>query len=678
MRAGLAGRTLVLETMSSDDGRHRRPLPGSMTRRSVMRSSWHPLARCAGLLALALLSAGPAAASWPMDPGSNLLIHAESCTERAWDCVSDGAGGMLVTIESTGVPYLQQVNRLGNGIWGGPGVRLSPSAIVPYGWPRALADSMGGAFVVWADGTGAHAQYVTRYAATPWGTAGVLLGPVTEGGAECAITTDAAAGAIVVWAPHTPGRLLAQRLADYDGSPLWPDGPVTVSTDLSWTKLGLSAVPDGAGGVIVTWRTGNAEGANWRAMSQRISADGTVLWAPQGVALCSSPGLEYDPKSISDGAGGAIVTWYEVVSGVPNIRAQRISAAGELLWGPAGIVLCNATGDRYGPVLVSDRAGGAIVAWYEQRGGDCNVFAQRLSPTGARLWPADGVTLCAALGVQQRAAIVPDGAGGAIVAWEDLRATELTRGDVFAQRVDPAGNVKWATDGVPVSTMRYDQLFVVATEDGHGGALLAWATGVQGVTCTYIYAQRLDGMGVLSDYTPVPVLASFLGADIEDGAVAVAWWLGGREGATAGIERAVSPGTWTHIGEARVDGSGYLRYRDESLPAADRLGYRIALAGGEALGEAWVELPARGFALEPLRPNPVTGRTATLRFTLPRSAPARIEVTDPAGRLVSRREVGAAGPGAHSIELARMQPGLYLVTLRQGKESRTRRMVVLR
>ncbi len=56
------------------------------------------------------------------------------------------------------------------------------------------------------------------------------------------------------------------------------------------------------------------------------------------------------PTIVSDGAGGAIVTWKDHRSGTSyDIYAQRISAGGTVQWTANGVALCTATGDQSVP-----------------------------------------------------------------------------------------------------------------------------------------------------------------------------------------------------------------------------------------------------------------------------------------------------------------------------------------
>jgi hypothetical protein len=68
-------------------------------------------------------------------------------------------------------------------------------------------------------------------------------------------------------------------------------------------------------------------------------------------------------------------------------------------------------------------------------------------------------------------------------------------------------------------------------------------------------------------------------------------------------------------------------------------------------------------------------------FTLPSSAPARVELVDLAGRRLLSREVGGLGSGAHQLEIGdanAFRPGMYFLRLTQGDRSLVARVVIRR
>src|SRR5207249_96834 len=149
-----------------------------------------------------------------------------------------------------------------------------------------------------------------------------------------------------------------------------------------------------------------------------------------GAALSTAAGGYQSGQNIAtDGAGGAIVTWEDDFSlGDPNVYAQRVNAAGVVQWTPDGVAICTAVGSQVGPTIVTDGAGGAIVAWQDGSNfghpnfGDPDTYAQRVNAAGVVQWNADGVLLSAAPSYPGQLSVVPDGAGGAIVSWTDERS----------------------------------------------------------------------------------------------------------------------------------------------------------------------------------------------------------------------------------------------------------------
>lgn len=78
-------------------------------------------------------------------------------------------------------------------------------------------------------------------------------------------------------------------------------------------------------------------------------------------------------------------------------------------------------------------------------------------------------------------------------------------------------------------------------------------------------------------------------------------------------------------------------------------------------------------------PNPMRG-ALTVSFALPRAGDAQLELIDLAGRRVAQRLERGLAAGAHRITLASglaLRPGLYLVRLAQGGESRSLKVAVI-
>ncbi|MFX1452538.1 MAG: hypothetical protein ACFFCM_17000, partial [Promethearchaeota archaeon] len=138
-------------------------------------------------------------------------------------------------------------------------------------------------------------------------------------------------------------------------------------------------------------------------------------WNNNGNAICTSPGSQTQAQICSDGAGGAIITWQDSRSGNYAIYAQRITSAGNIQWTLNGVVICNASDNRWVPQICSDGAGGAIITWEDSRTGSRDIYAQRINSAGNVQWTLNGTVISNASSSQTDPQICSDGAGGAII-----------------------------------------------------------------------------------------------------------------------------------------------------------------------------------------------------------------------------------------------------------------------
>src|SRR5437868_2622448 len=95
-----------------------------------------------------------------------------------------------------------------------------------------------------------------------------------------------------------------------------------------------------------------------------------------------------------------------------------------------------AAGNQQSPMVVSDGRGGALVTWQDSRPSatGTDIYAQHILASGIvdPAWPADGRAVCAASGSQGSPTLAADGAGGAIITWSDSRNPSA---DIYAQHV---------------------------------------------------------------------------------------------------------------------------------------------------------------------------------------------------------------------------------------------------
>jgi hypothetical protein len=320
---------------------------------------------------------------------------------------------------------------------------------------------------------------------------GLSVSPATLDQGEPAAVSDGAGGMIIAWQDFRSGAydIYAQRISAA-GVPLWTAGGVTVC-NATGAQMAPCITSDGAGGVVIAWQ--DFRSGAYDIYAQKFNASGARQWTTNGLAVCTATNSQLYPQAVQDSLGGAIIAWTDYRSGTNyDLYAQRVSATGIVRLGANGIAVCTAASDQQSFAMTPDGSGGTFIAWEDLRSGtDYDVYAQKLSGTGAQWAAGTGMPVCVLTPTNQnRPRLVRDGGGGVIIAWEDVRSGNF---DVYAQRLDGSGAPSWTLNGVTVASGTGDQNGVHVCPDGFGGAVLAWSDARAGTKD--VYAQRLDLSG---------------------------------------------------------------------------------------------------------------------------------------------------------------------------------------
>lgn len=380
--------------------------------------------------------------------GVGVTMNADSGPRLA----SDGAGGVYVAFitsqQTDSWVRLAYLDAAGRSQWVGSWPWLTiDQGIGVRAVAQLLPDGAGGVFVIWyarADPAGddgnLFAQRVSFNGVLQWATATTITAaPGDQYDARAAL--DGAGGFLVAWADaRDPNdqNLYAQRVSA-GGQPLWTLHGVLVTYDASLQRMG-PLVTDGAGGAFLAWYDFRSNGHTADVYMQRITSDGQRAWAADLAIATGDPAAEGPADLVSDGRGGAILFLTSAVSPEAatevDVLAQRVNAAGDLLWGPQPVNVTPWLDQQDFPVAVADRQGGAYVAWID-KGSDptaYDVWAQHVAADGALQWPGRGVQVVGAPGAQESLAMIDSGPFAAMIAWQDGRTTPDAP-DIYAQRV---------------------------------------------------------------------------------------------------------------------------------------------------------------------------------------------------------------------------------------------------
>jgi hypothetical protein len=300
-------------------------------------------------------------------------------------------------------------------------------------------------------------------------------------------------------------------------------------------------VSDGTGGTIIVWQ--DNRDSDTKIYAQRLDSVGVAKWTNNGKLICSATG-SMQPQITSDGAGGAIITWFDMRYGWPNstVSVQRVNINGDILWQSNGIPLALQANSWSYPVITGYGVYGAVVAWIGING---EIYAQKIDTSGVLKWKEGGVLIDSSGGEPQ---IVVDDAGGAIITWFDYDHTQpATSTNVFAQRVNVNGQILWTVSDT-ICTAPYYQQHPCLTPDGNGGAIISWIDSRTQNDTAYIYAQKVSATGVpawdkngirISDIKSY--FRSYIASDNKGGAIIT--WLGTGYNGEVHVQRMNGDGT---------------------------------------------------------------------------------------------------------------------------------------
>jgi hypothetical protein len=335
------------------------------------------------------------------------------------------------------------------------------------------------------------------------------------------VVSDGDGGAIILWiqaldlTPSTYSAMLRAQRINGSGNKVWAGGSTGIYVSSRATCHEPAVAPDGSGGLLVAWWTGQSfvDGI----YAQRLNASGALLWGASDVKVGTSLGSAGGPRIVPDNIGGAFVGWAH--------RLTHLQPSGALdAPGLEGIELIPGT-EQNGYKMISDGTGGTfptpvpggIFAVWSAAGGQ--LVAQRVK--AGLQWGPSGLVVATHGGIVGYD-LAQDGSGGLLLCWVATDGAYPYRYTVRMQRLDANGNKLWASAGVVVLDSNvvggsYYAPYYTApsvTTDGAGGSIVAWldnrnwgAATPLGLTNYYsdLYAQRVDSNGSLV-WNPLGVL----------------------------------------------------------------------------------------------------------------------------------------------------------------------------
>ncbi len=201
-----------------------------------------------------------------------------------------------------------------------------------------------------------------------------------------------------------------------------------------------------------------------------------LQWQENGIPVRQGENIEWFRSAAPLEDGSVVYVWSDTRLGDRDLWAQRVDADGNNVWGDDPVLVDGKIDRQEDPVIIATTDGGMIIAWvdFSEQPIYGDIFAQKLNAAGELQWQEGGVPLCTAANVQISLNIVKDLNGGAYVLWVDSR--NAGGSDIYGSHVNANGEDIWDTNGIALAGEAGEQLSHTFWEDGQGGAILAYVS----------------------------------------------------------------------------------------------------------------------------------------------------------------------------------------------------------
>jgi hypothetical protein len=431
------------------------------------------------VLMFSLLLGSNAWAQWSSDPAKNLALADKLGADQVQPKVKPlPNGGWYVSwfdADPNSPPpvgysvYLQRLGPGGVERFKHDGIEvahLSNSSTEDYGLD---IDTAGNALLAFLDTREGSNQQVTAAKMSAagkalWGKRGVQLtkGSVHSNAApKIAGTSDG--GLVVAWTSDS--NTVLQKL-DLNGKALWGKGVVLSESGYNYLLADLHAADNGS--VIVSWVRNKGFGSDSQLRANKLSGAGKLLWGAKHVVIFDTGSLQFGnfPYFVPDGQGGAVFAWY--TNSPLQCFAQHIRANGSEAFPHNGSAASTDTArTRVDPAASYRQATDEVfLFWTEEDSNQVlnGIYAQKFNAMGARLWGQTGLVVVP-LGTDQQVSARNVQVGqGALAFWVDQQTSGP--GTIQATRLNRQGKVvcaQFPISSLPANKSRPDAGIVVSS-----------------------------------------------------------------------------------------------------------------------------------------------------------------------------------------------------------------------
>jgi len=364
--------------------------------------------------------------------GTGITVINAADNQEYPSIAADISGGVFVAWQDNvdNKIYIQHIDKNGTKLWNESGVKVCTENS-PQSEVKIASDNNGGVFLVWKDkrnGSSNADIFIQHFDGTgnrSWLDTGV---PVTTAGGNQSnykIINTQNSELIVVWVDERNGNrdIYTQKISS-SGTAEWTSNGTALVTNSS--DQFSPCIEKCGNKYTITWTDKRNDSGDIYA--QLIDESGSLQWTTNGISVCDASETQAKSRIAESCSSSVIITWYDCRSvGGYDIYAQRLDSLGNDLW---TIPVNNTSSIQYLPEITTDGSGGAFIVWMDSRNDFYDLFSQHIDKNGQLLWNSEGNSIVTATGYQADQIIVSDKSGGCITLWRDERDSQA---DIYLQ-----------------------------------------------------------------------------------------------------------------------------------------------------------------------------------------------------------------------------------------------------
>jgi hypothetical protein len=279
---------------------------------------------------------------------------------------------------------VQKVNQSGRILYQKDGMTAHSSAY-SITQPSIIADQKGGVFLFWLENyqnkSVIYTQRIDSTGKPAWGKKPINISGTARSVISYSVNATDYASIYIAWQVQNKDKDIYHQLIGTNGKILWDAGG-KLATSLKGDQVNPQVLTEDST-IILSWTNEFQKDRN--VFIQKYNRQGKPLWKNNGQPVVDLKGPQFGQKIISDGKGGAIVSWIDrrVDSVKADIYAQRVTTSGKVSWANSGIPVASKKNTEKSYLsVVSDRRGGAIFIFKDRRDGKGEIYGQKVFNTG--------------------------------------------------------------------------------------------------------------------------------------------------------------------------------------------------------------------------------------------------------------------------------------------------------